>query len=239
MHPTPYHLLYADETGEIVGLDEVQLMDPPPVERFPAVRALLQEDDEHLVFEAAIVLAAWGDKVGLDRIEQMIDSRIHERTTLSPHRLHGYDNVYDELANAIYLFGMTTPGHEETIERLYRKLLALYGPCGFESNLKRALLKSDAQELSDDVLAAIERAWNLGRPYLTSQLLPVLARWNPEHFWRLAPRFVDASDEPPPVLNVIEGLEHVTGPDRDALLRKLSSHRDDRVAGAAREQART
>lgn len=239
MKPDYYDLLYADETGEIVGLDEVQLMDPPPVERFPAVRALLREDDEHLVFEAAIVLAAWGDTAGLERIEQMIDMRIHERATLAPHRLHGYDNVYDELANAVSLFGMTTPGHEETIKRLYRKLLALYGPCIFESKLKRVLLKSDMQELTDDVLAAIERAWKLDRAYLASQLLPVLARWSPEHFWRLAPQFVDASDTPPPAFNVLEGLGYVTGPGKDALLKKLSTHPDERIASAAREQAGT
>jgi hypothetical protein len=127
---------------------------------------------------------------------------------------------------------------EETITRLYRKLLALYGPCIFESKLKQVLLDCDVRDLSDDVLAAIERAWNLDRAYLASQLLPVLARWSPEHFWRLVPRFVDASDEPPPVLNVIEGLGHVMGPDRDALLKKLSTHRDDRVAGAAQKEVR-
>lgn len=239
MNPAYYNLLYADEAGEIVGLDEVQLMDPPPVERFGAVRALLQEDDEHLVFEAAIVLAAWGDKAGLDCIERMIDTQIHERATLAPHRLHGYDNVYDELAGAIYLFGMTTPGHEKTIERLYRKLLAFYGPCMFESKLKRALLKSDLHALLDDVLAAIERAWHQDRAYMASQLLPVLARWSPVHFWRLVPQFLDASDEPPPALNVIEGLGYLSGPDKDELLNRLSVHRDERVADAVREQAET
>ena len=89
------HLLYCDETGELVGLAEVQLMDPAPVERIPAVQALLGEDDPYVAFQAAIVLAAWGDLTGLACIEQMIDSRIHERVTLCPHRLHDHDNVYE------------------------------------------------------------------------------------------------------------------------------------------------
>src|SRR5690606_15277869 len=122
------------------------------------------------------------------------------------------------------------------IMRLYRKILALYGPCIFESKLKRALLKSNVQEVTGDILAAIERAWELGRVHLASQLLPVLARWSPADFWRLVPRFLEVSDEPPPALNVIEGLGYLAGPDKDQILELLVQNSDRRVADSARAQ---
>lgn len=37
-------LLYEDEEGNVIGLDEVQLLEPVPTERIPKVRLLLDKE---------------------------------------------------------------------------------------------------------------------------------------------------------------------------------------------------
>lgn len=230
-----YHLLYEDDQGNVIGLDEVQLLDPPPLERAPALLELLKSDDLYLVYQAAIVLAAWGEEAGLDKIEELIDMRVHIYEEIAPQRIEDYDNVYDELAYAVHLYGLTGK-RPEARERIYGKLLELYGPCWFESKLKYVLLKSDFSNLAPNVRAAIERALSLERAYLASQLLPVLARWEPFEAWQLAPRFINQpSQTPDPMANVAEALGYIKKPESEELLNHLSRHQDAAVAEEARK----
>jgi hypothetical protein len=53
-------LLYEDAQGEVIGLDEVQLLDPIPEHRIPLLRQLMNGQDKYLAVHAAQVLAAWG-----------------------------------------------------------------------------------------------------------------------------------------------------------------------------------
>lgn len=208
--PDARRLLYEDNDGTVIGLDEVQLLDPVPEDRIPAVRTLLASPDPRVVFEAAIVLAAWGDDAGIKRVEEMIDRRIDLDVTLSPHRIHGYDNVYDEIAQAVRAYGLSG-GDASVRERLYRKLLYLYGPLRFESRLKGALLREEGLKdgLYSEVIAAIERALALGEPYLASQLLPVAAKWAPSEAPRLIALFSACpAQTPDPAANVAEALEY-------------------------------
>ncbi len=231
-------LLYEDEDGRIVGLDEVQLLDPPPLSRIPAVKSLLKETDLYVVFQAALVLAAWGDSEGLAKIEELINKRVHTIQEFAPHRIYDYDNVYDELAYAVYLYGLSSK-HETDRKRIFEKLLRLYGPSQFESKLKYALLKSDFHELSPAVKEAIERAVALNRPYLASQLLPVLARWEPGKAWDLIPQFLSYPRQTPdPVLNVAEALGYINRSESKNLLRDLENSSDTLIAQKARESLR-
>lgn len=138
--PEIQHLLYENDAGRVIGLDKVQLLDPVPTARLGPVRALLSCPDEYLAYQAASVLTAWGDAAGLRHLEQLIDGRVDQRLTMAPHRIWDYDNGYDEMAWAVDLYGLSPEVQRPAQLRVLGKLLALYGPCFFESNLKAALL---------------------------------------------------------------------------------------------------
>ena len=234
--PDIQRLLYQDEDGHTVGLDEVQLLDPVPVGRIAPVRALLGGDDLYLTYQAALALTAWGDAAGLDKIEEFVDTRVDRKMEFAPHRIYDYDNVYDELAEAVYLFGLSSVDYRADRVRVFRKLLALYGPCSFESGLKRALLRLDFPELASDVRAALERALEMGRVYLASQLLPPLARWEGEAARPLLARFLSAPREPrrpDPLLNVVEALGYLPGPDSRRQLQQYQQSQDPAVSDEA------
>lgn len=213
--PETRRLLYEDKSGKVIGLDRVQLLDPVPSERFLPTRALLHSPDLYLVYQAALVLTAWGDPAGLYQIETMVDARVDRQMEFAPHRIYDYDNVYDEMAGAVDLFGLSSAEHQDDRVRILQKILALYGPCFFESKLKDALLDSDFSELLPDTQAALERALKLNRMYLASQLLPPLARWEGEAVRPLLERFSlppsSREQAPDPRTNVAEALGYLPG----------------------------
>lgn len=45
-----YNAMYTDETGEVIGLDEVQLLEPIPTERIPKLTGLLLGDDLYMAY---------------------------------------------------------------------------------------------------------------------------------------------------------------------------------------------
>lgn len=237
--PEIRRLLYEDENGEVVGLDEVQLLDPVPTERIAPTRALLHSPDLYLVYQAALALTAWGDPAGLLQIEAMIDARVDRRMEFAPHRIYDYDNVYDEMADAVYIYGLSSDAQREDRLRVFRKLLALYGPCYFESKLKSALLRMDlAGALVPDMQAALERAQGLGRLYLASQMLPPLARWEGEAARPLLDRFsappAKSDRAPDPRLNVAEALGYLPGLDSRRQLEQMAQSPERAVAEQAR-----
>lgn len=59
-----YQLLYCDDDGDVIGLDEVQLLDPIPADRVPKLRTLLEDSDFFTVYQALKVLVAWQDEAG-------------------------------------------------------------------------------------------------------------------------------------------------------------------------------
>ena len=111
--PETWHLLYENEEGKVVGLDRVQLLNPVPTDRFAPARVLLRSADLYLVYQAALVLTAWGDPAGLLQIETMVDARVDRQMEFAPHRIYDYDNVYDEMAKAVYLYGLSSDAHLE------------------------------------------------------------------------------------------------------------------------------
>lgn len=231
------HLLYEDAGGHVVGLDEVQLLDPIPTERVASMRALLGGADLYLAYQAVLVLTAWGDPVGLGKLEEFVDARVDEKMEFAPHRISDYDNVYDELAEAVYLFGLSSVDSRDDRLRVFGKLLALYGPCFFESKLKRALLRLDLPALAPDVRAALERALGLGRVHLASQLLPPLARWVGGAVRPLLAQIVAAPREaraPDPLSNVAEALGYLPGSESRRRLERYALLPNPAVSDEAR-----
>ena len=147
-----------------------------------------------------------GDDQGLDDIERLIDLRIDTKEITVPHRIYGYNNIYDEFAYAVYLFRHSGRRvHDQ--KRIYSKLLELYGPCGYEWRLKSALLESGFRDLLPDVERACRRALAADRVYLASQLLPVTAKWVSERVWSLIPLFLRSlAQTPNPVAHVAVAL---------------------------------
>lgn len=227
--------LFTDEHGVVVGLDEVQLLEHPPEGRIAVLHEALGMDDLELRYRASIVLAAWGDDKGLNAIEDLIDIRIDELGVNIPHRILSYNNIFDELAYAVYLYGDVGQRTADQV-RIYKKLLSIYGPCDFESKLKTALLCSEYKELFGDVENACRRSIDLGKKYLASQLLPVIARWDQATAWKLIPLFLEeAVVTPNPTANVVEALKYVEPSLGTPLLHQLVSHADSVVANEAKQ----
>jgi hypothetical protein len=225
-------LLYTDENGEATTFEEVQLLDEPIPERIEPLRALAAGDDVYLAYQAASLLCSWGDPVGLEKVVEMVDTRIHEREEISPHRIHDYDNVYDELAYAVHLYGLNSDEQQGERRRTLAKILGLYGRMQFESRLKHALLRTDLGGLEEATAGALQRALDLGRRDLASQLLPPLARFDPEAAWQLAGDFGETDVQR---ANVAEALAFVARPEARARLEELAEDPAAFVADAARE----
>lgn len=238
MDATTYKALYEDEYGEVIGIDEMQLLDEPPPGRVPQLRALLRGDDAWVAFQAAEVLTAWGDDEGMAYFERLVPDWPAEGRDYYPHRIYGYDDALDHVADAASVY-LLSGGDAARATALFRALLARYGPVVFESRLKAALLKRGDPALAPDVRAAIARAEAQGRPYLASQLLPVLARWEGRAALPVLERFLDASDRPNPRTNVAEALRYVDPAAAGPLLARLAADPDRVVADEARASLQT
>lgn len=227
--------LYLDDSGEVVGLDEVQLLENPSLARVRTLESAFRGDDIELLYRAALVLSAWGNDKGLDAIERLVDSNVDRMGVNVPHRIYGYNNIYDEIANAVFLFGHSNGHRPSDKKRIYSKLLALYGPYDFESKIKHALLASDVRGLLPELQRAFERALELAKPYLASQLLPIITKNTPEEGWRLICLLLSrvTGETPNPLVNVAEALAHVESQNSVALLRQLCQYPDSVVAAEA------
>lgn len=235
MDPRTYHLLYEDRDGSVIGVDEMQLLEEPIAERVPALRELLGSDDGYVAFQAAQILAAWGDADGIAYFERLVADWPAEGPGYYAHRIHDYDNTADLVAEAVHVY-LLSGGDQGRVTRLFGALLGLYGPLQFESRLKDALLRRGDPALADAVRQAVLRAANLGRPYLASQLLPVLARWRGDEALPLLDRFAAAADDrPSPRLNVAEALRYLPPADARPRLERLAADPDAVVAATARE----
>ena len=173
-----YNALYTDETGEVVGLDEVQLMEYVPAERISQLINLLFNDDLYLAYQCGLILAAWGISQGVHYLQHLIRIRIDKIAEFEPHRLWGQDNVYDVIADALEIAVHISGYDKAEIDESYKELLLLYGECYFEGKLKSALIKLDEQSLIPNIKQAMQSALDHERYYQASQLLPVLAKYD-------------------------------------------------------------
>jgi hypothetical protein len=168
-----YNALYTDETGEVIGLDEVQLLDPIPVERIPKLMARLGDADLYLAYQCGLVLAAWGVREGVLYLQRLVATRVDKTADFELHRLWGQDKVYDMIAEALGIALLSGYAKREIVE-LIRNILKLYG----ERRLKQVLLDLEEPELFPLIKQAMSLALDHKRDYQASQLLPVLGRYD-------------------------------------------------------------
>lgn len=178
-----YRLLYCDDSGETVGLEEVQLLDPWPTDRLGPLRTLLVEGDPTARFHSMLVLVAWGDSVGLEAANRFLHNKQDDASGISTHRLHGRNLAYDELADALGLSLANNVDRAE-VTALAVQLLQLFRTEFFESGLERLLSALADPELQDEILRAIGDVSSQGRVQEASELLPALASINPDLTWR-------------------------------------------------------
>lgn len=232
MDSETYHLLYQGADGDVIGLDEVQLLDPPPVDRIPRLISLLCDPADWIAYQAGLILSAWGESEGVKFLIRVVEKWPDTGRDFSPQRLHCYDNALDEIAYAAHLFRLSG-GDPDLSAGLFRLLLGLYGPVEYESKLKYALLRWDGLELVADVLAAIQRAEHLNKHYLASQLLPPLARWLGASAMPVMEPFTQKKDDPDPKVNVAEALLFVSPELALPILSTLANDRDNVVSAQA------
>lgn len=229
-----YRLLYTDEFGDDVGLDEVQLLDPPLEDRVQALSTMLNSSEKYLSYQATLVLSAWGKDIGLQKLEDFIKKEELSELGFSPNRITSEDNVYDELSYAVHLYGLSG-GDRGNMLNLFKRLLSLYPKYFFESKLKYALLKNMFIELVPAIENAINGALANGRTYQASQLLPVITKLDSEKGWILAQKFIGLPESvPDPAANVAEALKYCQTEASRILLKKYLSSVSPGVAEEAR-----
>ncbi|HEX8660152.1 MAG TPA: hypothetical protein VF690_21590 [Hymenobacter sp.] len=170
--------MYTDEFGEVVGLDEVQLMKDELSGRTELLTGLLRQNDLYLAYQCGLILAAWGISEGVDYLEYLVETRIDKTAEFESHRLWGEDNVYDVIAEALEIAASVNNYDRFLIIRVLKKIIFLYGECFFESKLKQALINLNEQSLLPDIKQAMNLALDSERYYQASQLLPVLAKYD-------------------------------------------------------------
>lgn len=225
-----YRLLYTDDFGDDVGLDEVQLLDPPPSERIPALTRMLDSPKVFLSYQALLVLTAWGEDSGIRKLEDFIDQNKITSFEFAPNRLTGEDNLYDELSYAIHLYRLSG-GDSDKALKLYKKLLVIYPKYFFESKLKYALIKSEFTELAPLIEKVMKETFAMGKIYQASQLLPVLAKFSPEKGWAMITSLdFSGGGVPDPMVNVAEALRYcLPTAEVDALLQTLRQSRNPNI----------
>lgn len=232
---TAHYLLSCDDQGNFIGSNEVCAIEPTPTDRIPAVTRLLQSEDEFTRWRAAAALCAWGEKKGFDYLIELARSGDSEVLSV-PHRLHGENNFYDQLAHDLDRYSYTSTEHEVDIKNGLRLLLARYGQNFFERFLKSALLDLADPELLNETCEALEAAWSAGREYQASQLLPVIYKTNEAIGKTYLARFLKLpSQTPDPRHNVIEALGYSQDLATLPMLEKYSQSTDSALSFTAKE----
>lgn len=238
MNQEDYHVLYEDETGKLLGLYEMQLLESPLPGRVDELKKRLGSSEESVAFQAALILTAWGENSGVTYFEQLLPTWPALGKGLFPHRIYDYDNALDEIAYAAHSYSIVSSDHLR-VKNLFRQLLQHYGPANFESRLKSALLNLRDCDLLKDVETAVQRAEKLGKYYLASQLLPVVAKCRGNEALPLVRRFLELKDEPNPRVNVAESLRFIHSNEAAAMLKDLAMDPDPIVADEANGSIRS
>lgn len=100
--------------------DEIDLKDVP-IERLEKLIALLEVDDESLLFDVSRLLTSWGVREGFDTLRSLLmNNRLQG---MIQHRLHGYDDTYKHVLDSIISYwaslsdlGQGTKARQEIFE---------------------------------------------------------------------------------------------------------------------------
>lgn len=175
-------LYYYNEGGEEgYDLSEVQLLENKDADRAEKLKQILHHENQYIVYQAMLILLAWSIPEGFAMLDRFINEKWAEKEAFEPHRLHGEDNVYDVITNALYIATLNGKREQELYPYI-RKFLNSYGDQFFESDLKNFLLKKNCSPLLKEIEEAVQSALQHKRYYQASQLFPVLVHYDQNRF---------------------------------------------------------
>lgn len=180
LHKLLYY--YNEEAYEGYDLNEVQLLEKKDSDRVEKLKLLLHHEDRYIAYQAMLILLAWSIPEGFQLLDRFIAEKWDEKERFEPHRLHGEDNVYDVITNALYISTFNGKTEQELYPYI-KQFLDRYGDRFFESNLKDFLLKKDCGPLLKEMEQAMQKALENKRYYQASQLFPVLVHYD-KNTWR-------------------------------------------------------
>ncbi|AZA57068.1 hypothetical protein [Chryseobacterium shandongense] len=192
IHELLYH--YSEEGQEGYDLNEVQLLEGRNAERTEKLKLLLHNEDRYVAYQAMLILLAWAEPEGFKQLDRFISGKWAEKETFEPHRIHGEDNVYDVIANALYIATLNGKPEEELYPYI-KHFLEIYGTQFFESGLKEFLLKKNGAPLLSDIEQAMQDALENKRYYQASQLFPVLVHYDKDNFKKYKDTFTSLIKE--------------------------------------------
>jgi hypothetical protein len=198
-----YDLLYrhVDRDGNLISnFENVLFLDDQdiPPDRVELLKKLLQPVSsvkEILVpLEAAKLLAAWGIEEAFLYLEYLVNSRVDRLGNISPHRIYGYDTIYEEIQEAVihyYAHRADRSVDEEKvvtkeIQPIVSRLLLLSGALRFNVSALLMLIKRENWREYESVLKELYRElikvdkasasghWN------TQDLKNLLTDWDPK-----------------------------------------------------------
>ncbi|MEJ5102672.1 hypothetical protein [Chryseobacterium sp. MYb328] len=172
---------YNAEGEEGYDLREVQLLEKKDPERVEELKWLLHHDYQYIAYQAMLILLAWPIPEGFETLDRFINEKWADKEEFEPHRLHGEDNVYDVIADALHIATLNGKSEQELYPYI-RKFLNSYGDQFFESDLKNFLLKKNCRPLLKEIEEAIQNALQNERYYQASQLFPVLVHYDRNTF---------------------------------------------------------
>jgi hypothetical protein len=95
-----------------------------PWDRLPKLKELMRGDNEFLSIEAARLLANWGDDEGFSFLESFVCDRAPPTMNWMPHRLHGYDDNYKHILDAITMYEARKCDADPLNKLTYRKRIS-------------------------------------------------------------------------------------------------------------------
>ena len=179
IHELLYH--YNEEGEEGYDLKEVQLLEERDAERTEKLKLLLHNEDRYIAYQAMLILLAWAEPEGFKQLDRFISEKWTEKETFEPHRIHGEDNVYDVIANALYIAALNGKPEQELYPYI-KHFLGIYGTQFFESGLKEFFLKKNCKPLLNEIQQAMQEALQNKRYYQASQLFPVIVHYDKNNF---------------------------------------------------------
>lgn len=205
IHELLYH--YNEEGQEGYDLNEVQLLEERNAERTEKLKLLLHNEDRYIAYQAMLILLAWAESEGFKQLDRFISEKWNEKETFEPHRIHGEDNVYDVIANALYIAALNGKPEQELYPYI-KHFLEIYGTQFFESGLKEFLLKRNCTLLLSDIEQAMKDALENKRYYQASQLFPVLVHYDKDNFKKYIDTFTSLIKEDQRIEYNIEEAEN-------------------------------
>jgi len=236
-------LFYTDLEGEQAMLVDVidDGLEGELDDRIPELRRLLSEGDAEERLNAARMLVAWADPVGIEALLYWAEHP-DESPGAAVNRFTGGDATFARLADALRTSQYSVRADEFAAQRVEaaRALLSLADEQDFERDLGGAMMNAalrtplvrELQAAADRAVSAVEAGAEPGFDLGTqaANLLMPLAKEDDDAAAQLAERLIDVAPKDSRVLReIIDGMAAGSGPGTIDVLERLRKSRDPAV----------